>query len=169
MRGGVYERSIERKIKEALLAVQLEKRFTKREIFALYANQVPLHGAYGVEAGARPYFQKSARGLTVDEAATIAATIPAPARLSPSVNPTRTLERRNSYVLPRMVEESYITTAQAEAAMKRPVIGSGPRTERAQAAYFVEHVRKELEDRFGAAAIYETGLQVATTLDAQWE
>jgi penicillin-binding protein 1A len=169
MRGGVYERSIERKIKEALLAVQLEKRFTKREIFALYANQVPLHGAYGVEAGARLYFQKSARDLTVDEAATIAAIIQAPARLSPSVNPTRTLARRNSYVLPRMVEESYITTAQAEAAMKRPVIGSGPRTERAQAAYFVEHVRQELEDRFGAAAIYETGLQVATTLDAQWE
>ncbi len=64
MRGGVYERSIERKIKEAILAVQLEKRFTKQEIFALYANQVPLHGAYGVEAGARLYFQKSARDLT---------------------------------------------------------------------------------------------------------
>jgi len=169
MRGGVYERSIERKIKEAILAVQLEKRFTKEEIFALYANQVPLHGAYGVEAGARLYFQKSARDLTVDEAATIAAIIQAPARLSPSVNPTRTLTRRNNYVLPRMVEEGYITPAQAQAAMKRPVLGSGPRPERAQAAYFVEHVRQELEDRFGAAAIYETGLQVATTLDARWE
>ena len=124
MRGGVYERSIERKIKEAILAVQLEKRFTKQEIFALYANQVPLHGAYGVEAGARLYFQKSARDLTVDEAATIAAIIQAPARLSPSVNPTRTLARRNNYVLPRMVEEGYITAAQAQAAMKRPVLGT---------------------------------------------
>jgi penicillin-binding protein 1A len=169
MRGGVYERSIERKIAEAILAVQLEKRFTKQEIFSLYANQVPLHGAYGVEAGARLYFQKSAKDLTVAEAATLAAIIQAPARLSPSVNPTRTLARRNNYVLPRMVEEGYITTAQAQEAMKQPVIGNGPRTERAQAAYFVEHVRQELEDRFGAAAIYETGLQVATTLDAPWE
>jgi penicillin-binding protein 1A len=169
MRGGVYERSIERKIKEALLAVQLEKRFTKQEILALYANQVPLHGAYGVEAGARLYFQKSARDLTVDEAATIAAIIQAPARLSPFVNPARTLARRNNYVLPRMVEEGFITTAQAQAAMQRPVTGGGPRAERAQAAYFVEYVRQELEDRFGAAAIYETGLQVGTTLDAQWE
>ena len=169
MRGGVYERSIERKIAEAILAVQLEKRFTKQEIFALYANQVPLHGAYGVEAGARLYFQKSAKDVTVAEAATIAAIIQAPARLSPSVNPTRTLARRNNYVLPRMLEEGYITTAQAQEAMKQPIIGSGPRTERAQAAYFVEHVRQELEDRFGAAAIYETGLQVATTLDAPWE
>jgi penicillin-binding protein 1A len=169
MRGGVYERSIERKVKEAILAVQLEKRYTKEEIFALYANQVPLHGAYGVEAGARLYFQKSARDLTLDEAATIAAIIQAPARLSPLINPARTMARRNNYVLPRMVEEGFITPAQAEAAMKRPVTGDGPRAERAQAAYFVEHVRQELEDRFGAAAIYETGLQVATTLDSRWE
>jgi penicillin-binding protein 1A len=169
MRGGVYERSLERKVKEAILAVQIEKRFTKNEILTLYANQVPLHGAYGVEAGARLYFQKSARDLTVDEAATIAAIIQAPARLSPLVNPTRTLARRNAYVLPRMVEERFITQAQAAEAMKKPVTGGGPRVERAQAAYFVEHVRQELEARFGAAAIYETGLQVATTLDADWE
>ena len=169
MRGGVYERSPERKIKEAILAIQLEKRFTKAEILALYANQVPLHGAYGVEAGARLYFQKSARDLTLSEAATIAAMIQAPARLSPFVNPTRNLARRNNYVLPRMVEEGFITHAQAKEAMKRPVTGGGAQAERAQAAYFVEHVRQELEDRFGAEAIYESGLQVATTLDAQWE
>ncbi len=169
MRGGVYERSLERKVKEAILAIQLEKRFTKAEILALYANQVPLHGAYGVEAGARYYFQKSARDLTLDQAATIAAIIQAPARLSPFVNPTRTLSRRNNYVLPRMVEEGFITQAQAQEAMTRPVTGSGVQADRAQAAYFVEHVRQELEDRFGAEAIYETGLQVATTLDAPWE
>ena len=169
MRGGVYQRSPERKIKEAILAIQLEKRFTKAEILALYANQVPLHGAYGVEAGARLYFQKSARDLTLSEAATIAAMIQAPARLSPFVNPTRNLARRNNYVLPRMVEEGFITQAQAQEAMKRPVTGGGAQAERALAAYFVEHVRQELEDRFGAEAIYESGLQVATTLDAQWE
>jgi membrane carboxypeptidase/penicillin-binding protein len=117
MRGGIYERSLERKIREAILAVQLERRFTKREIFALYANQVPLHGAYGVEAGARMYFNKSAKDVTLEEAATLAAIIQTPARLSPFVNPERTLARRNNYVLPRMAEEGFITRQAAE---KRP-------------------------------------------------
>jgi len=169
MRGGVYERSLERKIQEAILAIQLEKRYTKAEIFAFYANQVPLHGAYGVESGAHLYFNKSARTVTLDEAATLAAIIQAPARLSPFVNPTRTLARRNNYVLPRMVEEGFITPAQATAAMDRPVATNTRRSERVQAAYFVEEVRQQLEERFGAAAIYETGLQVATTLDVRWQ
>jgi penicillin-binding protein 1A len=166
MRGGVYERSLERKIREAILAVQLERRFTKREIFALYANQVPLHGAYGVEAGARMYFNKSAKDLTLDEAATIAAVIQTPARLSPFVNPERTLARRNSYVLPRMAEEGFITRQAAAEAAKKPIVLRGqPTIERSFAAYFVEDIRKSLEQRFGAAALYETGLQVQTTLD----
>lgn len=169
MRGGVYERSLERKIQEAILAIQLEKRFTKAEIFAFYANQVPLHGAYGVESGARLYFNKSAGTVTLSEAATLAAIIQTPARLSPFVNPTRTLARRNNYVLPRMVEEGFITPAQASAAMDGPVATNTRRRERTQAAYFVEEVRQQLEERFGAAAIYETGLQVATTLDPGWQ
>jgi penicillin-binding protein 1A len=166
MRGGVYERSLERKIREAILAVQLERRFTKKEIFALYANQVPLHGAYGVEAGSRMYFNKSAKDLTLDEAATIAAIIQTPARLSPFVNPDRTLSRRNNYVLPRMAEEGFVTRQAAAAAAKVPITLRGqPTTERSFAAYFVEDIRKNLEQRFGAAALYETGLQVQTTLD----
>ena len=169
MRGGVYERSLDRKIKEALLALQIEKRYTKQEIFTFYANQVPLHGAYGVEAGARLYFGKSARDLELHEAATLAAMIQAPARLSPLVNPDRTRARRNGYVLPRMVAEGFITDAQARAAMDGPVMTTQPRVERTPAAYFVEDVRQELERRFGAAAIYETGLQVATTLDEPWQ
>jgi penicillin-binding protein 1A len=168
MRGGVYERSLERKIREAILAVQLERRFTKKEIFALYANQVPLHGAYGVEAGSRMYFNKSAKDLTLDEAATIAAIIQTPARLSPFVNPQRTLSRRNNYVLPRMAEEGFITRQAAEAAAKVPITLRGQATtERSFAAYFVEDIRKNLEGRFGAAALYETGLQVQTTLDVE--
>ena len=169
MRGGVYERSLERKIKEAILAIQLEKRYTKQEIFTFYANQVPLHGAYGVEAGARLYFGKSARDLQLNEAATLAAMIQAPARLSPMVNPDRNRARRNGYVLPRMVAEGFISQAQANAAMNGPVMTTQPRVERTPAAYFVEDVRQELERRFGAAAIYETGLQVATTLDEPWQ
>ena len=166
MRGGIYERSLERKIREAILAVQLERRFTKREIFALYANQVPLHGAYGVEAGARMYFNKSAKDVTLEEAATLAAIIQTPARLSPFVNPERTLARRNNYVLPRMAEEGFVTRQAAEEAARKPLVLREQSTaERSFAAYFVEDIRKTLEQRFGAAALYETGLQVQTTLD----
>jgi len=166
MRGGIYERSLERKIREAILAVQLERRFTKKEIFTLYANQVPLHGAYGVEAGARMYFGKSAKDVTLDEAATIAAIIQTPARLSPFVNPERTLARRNNYVLPRMAEEGFVTRQAAEDAAKKPLeLRMQATGERTMAAYFVEDVRKDLEQQFGAAALYETGLQVQTTLD----
>src|SRR6185436_12299866 len=165
MRGGVFARTgregLERKIKEAILAVQIERRYTKREIFALYANQVPLHGAYGVEAGARMYFNKSAKDVTLDEAATIAAVIQTPARLSPFVNPERTLARRNNYVLPRMAEEGFITRQAAEEAAKKPIVVRGQvggAEQRSMAPYFVEDIRKNLEQRFGAAALYETGL-----------
>jgi len=174
MRGGVYARTgregLERKIKEALLAVQIERRYTKREIFTLYANQVPLHGAYGVEAGARMYFNKSAKDVTLDEAATIASIIQTPARLSPFVNPERTLARRNNYVLPRMAEEGFVTRQAAEAAAKKPIVVRGQvgaAEQRTMAPYFVEDIRKSLEQRFGAAALYETGLQVQTTLDVE--
>ena len=169
MKGGVYERSLERKIREAILAVQLERRFTKREIFTLYANQVPLHGAYGVEAGARMYFNKSAKDVTLDEAATIAAVIQTPARLSPFVNPERTIARRNNYVLPRMAEEGFVTRQAAEDAAKKPIVlrGQQAAADRSMAPYFVEDIRKSLEQRFGAAALYETGLQVQTTLDVE--
>jgi len=173
MRGGVFARSgregLERKIKEALLAVQIERRYTKREIFTLYANQVPLHGAYGVEAGARMYFNKSAKDVTLDEAATIAAIIQTPARLSPFVNPERTLARRNNYVLPRMAEEGFVTGQAAADAASKPLALRGQATaaDRSLAPYFVEDIRKSLEQRFGAAALYETGLQVQTTLDVE--
>ena len=95
---------------DAIVAIQLEKRYTKREIFTFYANQINLgHGAYGVEAASRLYFDKPAKDLTLEEAATIAAIIQTPARLSPFVNPERTLARRNNYVLPRMADEGFIT------------------------------------------------------------
>jgi penicillin-binding protein 1A len=172
MRGGVFERTgrrgLERKIKEMLVALQIEKRFTKREILTLYANQINLgHGAYGVEAASRMYFDKSARDLTLDEAATIAAIIQTPARLSPFVNPERTLARRNNYVLARMAEEGFITPDQAEEAAGRPLVLRGqPTPERSIAPYFVEEIRKALEQRYGADVLYQAGLSVQTTLDA---
>ena len=139
--------------------------FRSPEILTFYANQVPLaHGAYGVEAGSRMYFGKSARDLTLEEAATIAAIIQTPARLSPFVNPDRTLARRNNYVLTRMAEEGFITTAQAEEARRRLMVLRGqPTPAPSTAPYFVEDIRKELERKYGAAALYEAGLQVQTT------
>src|SRR4030095_16894299 len=114
MNNGVFVRSgwplVERKLKEMLLCVQLERRYTKAEIFTLYANQINLgHGAYGVEAASRMYFDKSAKDLTLEEAATIAAILQTLARLAPFGTPDRTLARRNNYVLPRMAEEGFIT------------------------------------------------------------
>lgn len=171
MRGGIYERTgyrgIERKIKEALLAVQLEKRYTKREIFTFYANHVTLgHGAYGVEAGARMYFDKPARAVTLEEAATLAAIVQTPARLSPFVNPDQTLARRNNYVLRRMAAEGFITAEEAAEAAARPLVLQGqPTPAPSVAPYFVEEVRKQLEQRYGADVLYQAGLRVQTTLD----
>jgi penicillin-binding protein 1A len=164
--GGVFERSPERKIKEWILAMQVEKRLTKPEIFTLYANQINLgHGAYGVEAASRLYFDKSAKDVTVEEAAMIAAIVQAPGRLSPFVNPKATLTRRN-YVLQRMAEEGYLTADEARAAQERPLVLRGQqRPEPSIAPYFIEEVRKSLEQQYGADALYQSGLRVQTTLD----
>ena len=169
MRGGVFERSFERKIKEAIVAVQLEKRYTKREIFTFYANHVTMgHGAYGLEAGAQLYFGKPAQDLTVEEAATIAAIVQTPARLSPFVNPAQALARRNSYVLQRMAAEGFISRKEAEEAAARPLVTRGQSTPAASIApYYVEEIRKTLERKYGADALYQAGLQVQTTLDGQ--
>ena len=172
MQNGVFQRSgmvgLERKVKEAIIALQLEKRYTKREIFTFYANQVPLHYAHGVEAAARVYFDKPAKELTLEEAATIVATIPGPARLNPFDHPDRNLIQRNTYVLPRMAEEGFITAEQAAEAASRPLVITGqPTPERSSAPYFVEDVRKQLEAKYGAEALYQRGLRVQTTLDAE--
>ena len=169
MRGGIFERSFERKIKEAIVAVQLEKRYTKREIFTFYANHVTMgHGAYGVEAGAQLYFDKAARDLTVEEAATLAAIVQTPARLSPFVNPAQALARRNNYVLPRMADEGFISREEATNAAARPLVTHGqPTPDRSVAPYFAEEIRKTLERTYGADALYQAGLRVQTTLDGQ--
>ena len=159
--------SLERKIKEAIVAVQIEKRYTKREIFTLYANQMYLgEGAYGVEAAARTYFGKSARDLTVDEAATIAGIFQT-WRNAPTVNMDRA-KRRRAYVLQRMAEEGYITQKEADAAIARPIVLATPASAaNSLAPYFVEEVRKDLESRFGAKPLYENGLSIQTGLDVK--
>ena len=162
-----FQKTIARKVKEALVSIQIEKRYTKREIFTFYCNQIYLgHGAYGMEAAARLYFKKSARDVNVEEAAMLAGIIQSPGNLSPFVNMDRTLSRRNGYVLTRMAAEGFITEAEADAARKRPIVLGGQlNNEREIAPYFVEEIRKGLEANYGVAGLYEQGLSVRTTLD----
>src|SRR5256885_7169824 len=111
--GLTNEKSFERKIRETILAIQIEKRYTKREIFTIYCNQMYLgHGAYGIEAASRLYFNKSNKQLTLDEAALIAGIFQTPERQSPFVDIKRATSRRN-VVLQRMADERYITQAEA--------------------------------------------------------
>src|SRR3954469_22799503 len=165
--GLTTEKSYERKVREIILAIQIEKRYTKREIFTIYCNQMYLgHGAYGVEAASRLYFQKSNKQLTLDEAALIAGIFQTPERQSPFVDIKRATSRRN-VVLQRMADERYITQAQADAAKAKPVLTRGQPTQLPGIApFFVEDVRKHLERQYGSKVLYESGLSVRTTLDA---
>lgn len=160
------EKTFERKIREAILALQIEKRYTKREIFTFYCNQIYLgHGAYGVEAAAHLYFNKPAKEITLGEAATIAALIQAPSRLSPFVNMERS-QRRRDYVLNRMAAENFVTHEKAEEEKQSPLVLHGQTPERMSIApYFVEEIRKTIEATYGATALYESGLSVYSSLD----
>jgi len=160
--------SLERKIREAIVAIQIEKRYTKREILTFYANHILFgHGTYGVEAAARLYFSKSAKDVSLEEAALLAGIIQSPGRQSPFVNVEAATRRRN-YALQRMADEGFITPSAADAARSKPVVVHGqPQQPRSVAPFFVEEVRKHLEQQYGAKALYEHGLQVTTTLDAK--
>ena len=162
----VGNRSWERKIKESLVAMRIEKRFTKEEIFTFYCNQIYFgHGAYGVEAASQLYFNKPAKALSLEEAATIAGIIQGNVRQSPFVNPEATKRRRN-YALERMADEGFITREAAETAKAKPVaVGGDPAGDGSIAPYFLEEVRKYLESKYGAKALYESGLTVRTGLD----
>jgi penicillin-binding protein 1A len=164
--GLTNEKSLERKIREIILAIQIEKRYTKKEIFTIYCNQMYLgHGAYGVEAASRLYFNKTNKQLTLEEAALIGGIFQTPERQSPFVDMKRAVARRN-VVLQRMADEHYLTQAQADAAKAKPIVTRGAPTQPPGVApFFVEEVRKHLEKQFGAKALYENGLSVTTTLD----
>jgi len=161
------QKRMERKIREMILAIQIEKRYTKKEIFTIYCNQMYLgHGAYGVEAASRLYFNKSNKQLNLEEAALIAGIFQTPERQSPFVDMKRATARRN-VVLQRMADEKYISQEQADEAKKRPIVTRGAPTQPPGIApYFVEEVRKHLEKQYGAKTLYENGLTVTTTLDA---
>ena len=163
------QRTWQRKAWEVYYTFLIEKRYTKREILALYANQIWLgtarHAAHGVEAASQLYFGKSARELELGEAALIAGILQSPARWSPLVNMERATERRN-YALGRMAGEGYISEAVAAAEMAKPIV-LAPRRQRANtiAPYFLEEIRQHLEAGYGAQRLYEDGLVVHSTLD----
>jgi len=166
--GGLFlnrsDRSFHRKIEETILALQIERHYTKEQIFTMYCNQIYLGaGNYGVEAASEYYFSVPVSKLTVAQAATLAAIIRGPI-YSPTTHPERALARRN-LVLGLMAHDGKITRAQAEAAEKEPL---GLRISSARndfASYFVEDIRQYLEHTYGTAAVHEQGLRVYTTLN----
>jgi penicillin-binding protein 1A len=157
--------TLERKIKEAVLAVRLERSFSKEEILEFYVNRIYFgEGTYGVEAASQRYFGKSCRDLTLPEAALLAGLPANPGAYSPVRHPEAAKRRRNS-VLRRMEDTGVIdrrTRSDAEATEIR--LANGPGGE-SPSAYFTEMVRQDLMDRFGSAQVYEGGLTVYTTLD----
>ncbi len=163
------EKTYERKIKEIILAFQIEKNFTKEEIFTLYCNQVYFgHGNYGVEAASRFFFGKPVKDLTLAEAALLAGIPQNAPRLSPVNHPDRALARRN-HVLDRMAEEKYISREEAVAAQREPLGLHLRKDPPSIAPHFLEEVRKYLEKEYGSQRIYQGGLRVYTTLDPEMQ
>ena len=161
------EKSYRRKVQEIILALRLERHLSKAEILSLYLNQIYLgSGAYGVEAAAREYFGKGVADLSLAEAALLAGLPPAPSRYSPRKN-WEQAKLRQRYVLERMIDERYVSYAQAMAAWQEPMTLSPPTpaTYFSLAPYYVEHVRQFLEKRYGGQAIYQLGLEVHTTVN----
>jgi len=166
------EVSFTRKIKEALLALKIERTYTKDKILELYLNEIYLgFGAYGVAAAALLYFDKSVNELTVAEAAYLAALPKAPTTLHPFRQRERATERRN-YVIDRLIENGYVAAQVGEKAKKEPLTVAqrrGTGSHIIAADFFAEDVRREIYDKFGEKGLYEGGLSVRTTLDPKMQ
>ena len=159
------EKTYGRKIQEILLAMQIERVFTKDQIFQMYSNQIYLgHGTYGFEAASEYYFSKHARDLTLTEAALLAALPKGAEYYSPLNHPDRALKRRN-LVLSEMLADGKITKEQEEAAAASPLGLNIEPPPNSVAPYFVEEVRRQLEKEYGAEEVHGAGLRVYTTLD----
>jgi penicillin-binding protein 1A len=165
------EVSLTRKIKEALLALKIERTYSKDKILELYLNEIYLGlGAYGIAAASLVYFDKAVNELNVPEAAYLATLPKAPNNYNPFRARERALERRN-WVIDRMVEAGFIKAADGEKA-KRTGLGVTTKPTSAHtfsAEYFAEEVRRELYDRYGEKKLYEGGLSVRTTLDTKYQ
>lgn len=160
------EKKIIRKIREIILAVQIEHQFSKQEILQLYLNQMYLgRGAYGVKSAAKRYFNKELSELTTGEAAIIVGLVPAPERYNPFTNPERSRQRRD-LVLSVMKEQGYITQEEYEAAKQEPMPTRQTVTEEYKPGlYFIEHIRRMLEEKYGTETVWKGGLNIYTTVD----
>ena len=159
------DRSFSRKVKEALLAFELEKRYSKDRLLELYLNQVYMgHGAFGVEAAARMYFGKSVQDLTLPEAALLAALPRSPGNYSPFERP-ELAQRRRAIVVGRLLEHGYISEAEAKATNRAPLGLVSSERRRGSAQYFLEYLQQSLEAKYGSDVLYKSGLAIYTTLD----
>jgi penicillin-binding protein 1A len=161
------EVSFTRKIKEALLAMRIERTYSKDKILELYLNEIFLGlGAYGIAAASLVYFDKSVNELTIAEAAYLAALPKAPSSLHPVRNRDRAIERRN-YVIDRLLENGWIKQADADKARKEALVVTGKQSVGHTFAgeYFAEEVRRDIFERYGEKKLYEGGLSVRTSLD----
>lgn len=163
------EKKILRKAKEAILAFQLEKRYTKDEILELYLNQIYFgSGAYGAESAAKIFFGKPAKDLTLAESALIAGMPKAPSKYSPFINKKLAVKRKNT-VLVQMRGLNMITLEEyADAVQSEPILAQ-KKTNNIKAPYFIAYIKKELKDRFGAYRLYNDGLTVYTTLSYEMQ
>lgn len=159
------EKSWHRKLEEMLLAIQIERRFTKPQIFAMYANQMDLgSGNFGFEAASQFYFGKHVGELTLPEAAMLAGLAQNPNVYSPARHPDRALLRRNQVLL-AMLENHKISQAQYREALAAPLGLNVQRWDKNIAPYFVEEVQQFLEKKYGPETVHEKGLRVYTTLN----
>ncbi len=170
-RGTTFSKKLFRKMKEILMAIQIEKRYSKDQILTFYCNKVYLGASvYGVEAASRYYFGKSVRDITLAEAALIPTIMPSPnGRYDVFLNPGNCFTKRN-YILKRMLDMKFITEAQYRQAIKVPLPRKSFDIEREEIGnFFVEDVRKDLEEKFGDQRLYTGGLRVYTTLNSEMQ
>lgn len=161
----MFDVSISRKVKEGILALKIERAYSKDEILEMYLNQIYFgSGAYGVEAAAREFFSKGVKELDMGEATLLAGLPKNPRDYSPHHHLERSMQRRG-IVLKSMVDNGKLTRAQADSVSATPVMVAKAVSRGPYAAYFLEYVRQYLENQYGADRIYHDGLQVYTTLD----
>ncbi len=161
------EKTIGRKLKELILAYRIEKKLSKDEILYLYLNQIYLgDGAYGVEAAAQTYFGRGVSTLTVAEGALLAGLAQAPSRYSPRGHIDKARARQR-YVLRRMAEVGFLDKDTAERAYDARLALAPPSTFRSKAAYFIEHIRNYLQEKYGPDAMYRSGFRIYTTIDGR--
>ncbi len=161
------EKTYSRKIREAILAYRIDQRLNKDEILHIYLNHIYLgSGAYGVEAAAWTYFDKSAQDLNLAEMALLAGLPQAPSRYTPFRDYTAA-KRRQAYVLNRMAEEGYITPTAARRAYLHPLLWNTPQNFKPENGYFLQQVRNRVEQRYGRKRLYAGGLRIHTNLDQE--